>query len=124
MEGVPDPTTDPTSQSNFTHYKQNLGYSYANPYPSNAAANAGYQFTNKMNAGFALMADLNPGTGPGKNSRNHEGRGQNVLYADTHVAWQWGTKCGMNGDEIYNNQAGVVQGSPIGPSDSVLLPVD
>ena len=60
-----------------------------------AAVSAGYQYTNKMNPAFALAADLNPGTGAGQNSRNHERRGQNVLYADYHVEWKFTSLCGV-----------------------------
>ncbi len=123
IENTPDPTTDPLSRSNFTDFKKNLGYSYANPYPSKAAADAGYVLKNKMNPGLAVAADLNPGT-PGKNSKNHEGRGQNVLFADNHVEWTLGPKCGVSQDDIYSNKAGTVIGSPVDATDSVLLPVD
>jgi prepilin-type N-terminal cleavage/methylation domain-containing protein len=124
FESTPDPASDPSSRSNFTDYKKNLAYSYANPYPSSAAVSAGYLLTNKIHPTFVLAADLNPGTGAGKNSRNHEGRGQNVLFADNHVDWETKTNCGMNGDEIYTNKSGAVQASPIDATDSVLLPVD
>jgi prepilin-type processing-associated H-X9-DG protein len=93
------------------------------PYPNQAAADKGYILKTKMNPGFAVAADLNPGVA-GKNSRNHEGRGQNVLYADNHVEWTDTPKCGLNQDDIYSNKAGVVQASPVDPTDSVLLPVD
>jgi prepilin-type N-terminal cleavage/methylation domain-containing protein len=118
----PDPVSNPLTQSNFTDYKKNLGYSYANPYPSASAG--GFRLTNKINAGFAVAADLNPGTGPGKNSRNHEGRGQNVLYADDHVTWQTTTDVGENKDEIYVNKSNAIWASPLDASDSVLLPTD
>jgi prepilin-type N-terminal cleavage/methylation domain-containing protein/prepilin-type processing-associated H-X9-DG protein len=123
LETQPDPTTDPMSRSNFTDYKKNLAYSYAVPYPNQAAVDKGYILKTKMNPGFAVAADLNPGVA-GKNSRNHEGRGQNVLYADNHVEWTDTPKCGLNQDDIYSNKAGVVQASPVDPTDSVLLPVD
>jgi prepilin-type N-terminal cleavage/methylation domain-containing protein len=122
LEGVPDPAGDASNRSNFTDWKKNLGYSYANPYPNAAAVSAGFRLTNKINSAFALAADLNPGV-PG-NSRNHEKRGQNVLYADMHVDWQTTTKCGMNGDDIYTNKAGAFMASPVDGTDSVLLPTD
>ncbi len=121
---TPEPAPDTSIRSNFTNVDKNLSYSYANPYPSKAAAAAGYRLNNRMNQGFAMAADLNPGTGPGKNSRNHEGHGQNVLYADSHVEWKKVTTCGINNDDIYTNKAGVVQASPVDADDSVLLPVD
>ncbi len=123
LDDVPDPVPDFAVRSNFTDYKRNLGYSYADPYPSAAAATAGYALKASMPAAFAIAADLNPGVA-GKNSRNHEGRGQNVMYADMHVDWTTTTRCGMNGDDIYTNQAGAFGASPVGPTDSVLLPTD
>lgn len=124
IDTVPDPVAAPMNRSNFTDYLKNLAYSYANPYPSRAGVDAGYQLTNKISSSFALAADLNPGTGAGKNSRNHEGRGQNVLFADNHVEFQRTPACGVNGDDIYTNKAGAVEASPLDPGDSVLLPVD
>lgn len=124
VEAVPDPAADVLSRSNFTNVETNLSYSYANPYPDAAATAGGFRLTNVINAGYALAADKNPGTGAGKNSRNHEGRGQNVLYADYHVTWERGTDVGVNRDDIYTNRHGVVLGSPVDGSDSVLLPPD
>jgi prepilin-type N-terminal cleavage/methylation domain-containing protein/prepilin-type processing-associated H-X9-DG protein len=123
VEIKPDPATDPLSRSNFTDYQKNLGYSYANPYPTQAVADAGYVLKSKMNPAMAIAADLNPNA-PGKNSKNHEGRGQNVLYADGHAVWTDTPKCGVNDDDIYSNKAGAVSASPVDATDSVLLPVD
>ncbi len=80
-----------------------------------------------MNPAFVLAADLNPGTGAGQNSRNHERRGQNVLYADYHVEWKFTSLCGVRigtPDDIYINRAGAILASPIDASDSLLLPTD
>lgn len=118
----PDRAPDLANRSNFTDYKKNLGYSFANPYPSAAAASAGYSFTSHMRGAFALAADMNPGTGGTENSENHEERGQNVLYADGHVQWEDGTRVGIDQDNIFVNRRGVVVGSPVDPNDSVLLP--
>lgn len=122
VESSPDPAPDPLSRSNFTDIKKNLSYSYANPYPDAAAVAKGYKLTSKINPAFVIAADLNPGTGPGKNSRTHEGRGQNVLFADIHVEWETTTQCGINKDDIYTNKAGAVEASPLDETDSVLLP--
>jgi prepilin-type N-terminal cleavage/methylation domain-containing protein/prepilin-type processing-associated H-X9-DG protein len=91
-------------RSNFTagHF---LSYSYASPF-SNAPD---YKMNDTRPADFALMADKNPGTagviGPTfdasafelakANSANHQKAGQNVLYADGHVAFQTTPYCGF-----------------------------
>jgi prepilin-type N-terminal cleavage/methylation domain-containing protein len=122
VEYEPDPAADPLARSNFTDYKKNLAYSFANPYPDAPAASKGYKLVSKMNPAFALAADANPGEGPGKNSRNHERRGQNVLFADMHVDWLRTPKCGIAGDDIYANKNNGTMASPIDATDSVLLP--
>jgi prepilin-type N-terminal cleavage/methylation domain-containing protein/prepilin-type processing-associated H-X9-DG protein len=118
----PDNATDFASRSNFTDYKKNLGYSFANPYPDDAGVKAEYKLTSHLNPGFAVAADLNSGEGGNANSDNHEDRGQNVLYADGHVTWQTSPLCGLNNDNIYVNKNNTVWASPIDASDSVLLP--
>src|SRR5580765_3562228 len=76
----PDNESRLPNHANFTDYRHNLGYSYANPYPSDAVRQAGYELNSHMDASMPIMADLNPGTGGNNNSTNHEERGQNVLY--------------------------------------------
>jgi prepilin-type N-terminal cleavage/methylation domain-containing protein/prepilin-type processing-associated H-X9-DG protein len=128
------------TRSNFTNYVANLGYSYANPYPSTAASKKDYRLTDRLSSQFAIMADLNPGPKGYEgnlnsvtpqsasseqeeiNSKNHEGDGQNVLYADGHVAWCNTVFVGMNGDNIYTTQDGQIEASPATTGDSVLLP--
>jgi type II secretory pathway pseudopilin PulG len=139
---VPDRLAGP-GRSNFTDYRKNLGYSFANPYPSSAAVQAGYQFKNVHGPDFALASDINPGTNPvtgsdvtsvttssGANaisralSRNHERDGMNVLYSDGRVEWQRTPFCGPRGDNIFVNRAGAIEGSPVDRDDDVLLPVE
>ncbi|MDB5172134.1 MAG: putative major pilin subunit [Phycisphaerales bacterium] len=118
----PDPATAPGSRSNFTNFRKNLAYSYANPYPDTAVAEGGYDLSSHMTAAFPIAADINPGTGGTENSTNHEERGQNVLYADGHVSWEHGPLVGINGDNIYTARNGAVAASPADVSDAVLLP--
>jgi prepilin-type N-terminal cleavage/methylation domain-containing protein len=133
-----------TGRSNFTAYKKNLAYSFANPYPSPAAATASYRLSNKLTADFALAADMNPGvdihsnvflatsTSPKAqlqqaNSDNHEKDGQNVLFGDYHVAWNTTPTCGIQHDNIYTSKSAIspnVNTSPADATDSVLLPDD
>jgi prepilin-type N-terminal cleavage/methylation domain-containing protein len=137
-------SADLTGRSNFTHAKLNLAYSFANPYPNDAAVAAGYTLSSKMGAEFALAADMNPGVDyrsnvfsatptaskavlETANSDNHEKDGQNVLYGDDHVDWTKTPLCGMQHDNIYTSQSATtptVNASPAGPTDSVLLPDD
>jgi prepilin-type N-terminal cleavage/methylation domain-containing protein/prepilin-type processing-associated H-X9-DG protein len=137
----PEPA-DPQTGSNFTDYHKNLGYSFANPYPSAEVAAAGYKWTALRSAEFALAADLNPGvlgyqsdvlavtpTSPRKVmkkalSANHEHDGQNVLFGDGHVAWTQTPFVGAQQDNIYTTQNGQIDGSPASKNDSVLLPTD
>lgn len=118
----PDPARNAADRSNFTDYRHNLGYSYANPYPDAAAESAGYRLTGRLSAATPVVADLNPGTGGNDNSLNHEGRGQNVLFADGHVDWTQSPLVGISGDNIYTNKRGVVNASPVDGTDSILLP--
>jgi prepilin-type N-terminal cleavage/methylation domain-containing protein/prepilin-type processing-associated H-X9-DG protein len=122
----PDRAPNLATRSNFTDYRKNLGYSYANPYPNAAAVVAGYRLTARMNPAFAVAADLNSGridakTGESENSKSHEDGGQNVLFADGHVDWKRVTNVGVDKDDIYRSRDGSL-GSPTSPVDSVLLP--
>lgn len=119
---APDNAATVDQRSNFTDYRQNLGYSYANPYPNAMAVSAGYYLTSSMRPATPIMADLNPGTGGTANSTNHEGRGQNVLYADGHVNWETTPLVGINQDNIYTNQQGAINASPMSATDTILLP--
>ena len=127
-------------QSNFSDYRKNLSYSFANPYPDDAAIGAKYTLnTTVLGPTFATAADLNPGpvanpallaVTPASSSRqfraanspNHAGRGQNVLYGDGHVDWQDNPLAGVNRDNIYTNKNGQVMASPTDKDDSLLLP--
>jgi prepilin-type N-terminal cleavage/methylation domain-containing protein/prepilin-type processing-associated H-X9-DG protein len=133
---------NPMTRGNFTDYRKNLGYSFANPYPDAAALAGGYKLTGKTSASFAVAADLNPGmTRRGydarmavagaawsqmklANSGNHEKGGQNVLYGDGHVDWKDNALVGVSGDNIYTNHMSQIEASPLTKDDSVLLPAE
>ena len=133
---------------------QYLTYSYINPYPTPQALKQGFKLNYTLTSDFAIAADINPGP-PGvvavtpssprrqmatANSGNHNGDGQNVLYADGHVEFQNTPFCGMlrgtapapvYRDNIYTCGAGfgagapgvAVKGPPADGLDSILLPV-
>ena len=105
-----------------------------------------------MKSEFAVAADLNPGkrdtqqdvtlptdhAAPASamrraNSSNHARRGQNVLYADGHVAWADHPFVGCQRDNVYTVSgsedgsaptSATIVGSPRWRGDSVLLPVE
>jgi prepilin-type N-terminal cleavage/methylation domain-containing protein/prepilin-type processing-associated H-X9-DG protein len=95
-----------------------LSYSYIVPFPSLTARNAGFKLNFTLSSDFAISADINPGLQPNTgtqqdnvnppggtnatrsemqkaNSNNHNGDGQNVLYADGHVEFQSTPFAGM-----------------------------
>jgi prepilin-type processing-associated H-X9-DG protein len=140
--------------SNFPS-RRYLSYSYINPYPTPAVVAKGFKLDYTLTSDFAIAADMNPGlpsvawVTPGSsrqqmakaNSRNHNGDGQNVLYADGHVEFQNTPFCGMDrprpagqsfrdniytfGDGFGGVAAGVgVKGPPADALDSILLPTD
>jgi prepilin-type N-terminal cleavage/methylation domain-containing protein len=156
--------------SNFTDVRQNLSYSYIVPFPSSAAMAKGFKLNTTLSSDFAVAADINPGTTGGNpgdnvvtapnatrsemanaNTNNHNGDGQQVLYADGHVDWSTTPYCGspreivgttteVPRDNIYtyniaDSLTGTGQQQPPGPNagssaqsvdqfDTILLPTD
>jgi prepilin-type N-terminal cleavage/methylation domain-containing protein/prepilin-type processing-associated H-X9-DG protein len=176
-QGERDTFESKTSQdrSNFTGQTgtvvPNLTYSYIVPFPSQVAMDAGFKLNYTLTSDFAIAADINPGNKPtgtagqqdnikgvdpksarkdmsDGNSNNHNGDGQNVLYADGHAEFQTspfagtiitgsGTGTGFNPtyrDNIYTpcgtrTQQGsdwnnTLAGGPIDAADTHLLPND
>jgi len=71
-------------------------------------------------AQIPLLADAPANPVAFGNSANHSGRGQNVLFADGHVAFATRRTTGLNeGDDIYLNQANIVAAG-VGAHDVVL----
>ena len=106
---------------------KSLSYSIQDPYASAGGVSNGFSYNDSMQADFALMADINPGTtndsgyqsNPltvnytdsgalqrGANSINHQKDGQNVLYADGHVDWSASVWAGSQNDNIYTSRYG------------------
>ena len=100
--------------------KNNVSYSYQNPYPMAIAQAAGFKLNNSITAEFAVMSDKNPGMTSGQdnvtavmstsssrdtrqgNSNNHDKDGQNVLYGDGHVEFQQNPFVGVQRDNIFS----------------------
>jgi len=128
------------NRCNWTSIQNNLSYSYSCPF-----GNA--KITNGIDAGFAIAADINPGTSSTNggdnvlsvntssssaqfrlgNSNNHGKDGQNVLYADGHVEFQTNPMCGLNHDNIYTSNSTTGTNfivTPFDTNDSFMLPTD
>lgn len=123
-----DPFDSPEGRhrSNFGS-PRHLSYSYASPF----SAAPGYILNDYLPADFALLADKNPGrsasgsdvTGPAyndppmamarANSNNHGRAGQNVLYADGHVAFQVTPYCGVGKGALRDNVYTALQQKPV-----------
>ena len=78
----------------------------APPTPANIAAvniSYGYDSTHTTThpADVAIAADNSTG-GAGKNSTNHNGDGQNILFIGQNVKWETKTIVGHSGDDIYD----------------------
>lgn len=114
-----------TNWNGVAGLKQNLSYSYQNPFGDTGAISAGFKMRTSMTAEFALVADINPGitvnnppaglTGGvagvivtdaasrirASNSGNHDQDGQNVLFADGHVEFVNSPFVGVQKDNIF-----------------------
>jgi len=130
--------------------KKHLSYSYRNLYSDDAAAKPSSSLKDTLppESEVAVAADMNPGTFGScnvlavtstssakdmrqANSRNHDGDGQNVLFADGHVEFVPNPFAGVNRDMIYARRAGPtgwassdIRNSPFDMNDSVLLPAE
>jgi len=132
--------------------KNNLSYSYQNPYPDTSAVSAGFKLNTSITAEFAVASDMNPGVGgqnsnvlnvistsstsqmKSGNSTNHDQDGQNVLYGDGHVEFQQNPFCGVardmifarksniSGTDVFSSSPSPLGKSPANADDSVLLP--
>jgi len=112
----------PTERSNFSDqkpYSWSVSYCFANQYPplSNVdyPEEAKFRHSPTAPAENAIAADRNDGVDRWRNlnpnapksdmemmnSRNHGGKGQNVLFNDGHVAWCDNPFVGYNRDNIY-----------------------
>ena len=149
-----------------------MSYSYIVPFPTSAASAAGFKLNFTLTSDFAMAADTNPGNTGGTpvdnvsgvtynsprigtgsaagmnqaNSNNHNGDGQNVLYADGHAEFATTPYAGMtlsaggtnsfrdniytagpapaSGATTFNPTGGSITSGPTHEKDSILLPTD
>jgi prepilin-type N-terminal cleavage/methylation domain-containing protein/prepilin-type processing-associated H-X9-DG protein len=123
------------NRCNFSILQQNLSYSYSDPFGPNI------KMTTGMDPGFAVAADINPGTSSSVlgadnvlavstssssqqqmmgNSNNHAKAGMNILFADGHVEFDANCLQGLNHDNIYTyNQPNFVPATVLFPMTSV-----
>jgi prepilin-type N-terminal cleavage/methylation domain-containing protein len=131
------PGSTALNQINFTNISANLSYSIQNPYADSNAQGSGFSWEyGKIDPGFAMAADINPGTNSAGstacnviavtsssssqdvmqgNSLNHQQTGQNVLYGDNSVQFQNTPFVGIDYDNIYTRGGpsfGLAAGAP------------
>ncbi|MDB5295031.1 MAG: hypothetical protein JWO31_1014, partial [Phycisphaerales bacterium] len=102
---------DVAAHANWPGGPRHLSYSYSNPYPTPAAAAAGWKFDTTLGPDYPIAADMNYGDNPNggptrvrfdadrksmasANSANHWFDGQQVAYVDAHVEWNSTAFCG------------------------------
>jgi hypothetical protein len=75
----------------------------------------------RLRSNFALMSDSPCPENPDRQTRNHDGRGQNVLFEDGHVAYLNAPLAEGSHDHLFLNEEGDVAPG-IHPNDSVIVP--
>jgi len=91
-------------------YGYNLGYTHNDVY---------YPTKNRYREHFAILADAPNLDSPTRQSANHGGRGQNVLFEDGHVRFLTTTKPLGADDDIFANDEGIMAAG-LHANDSVL----
>lgn len=76
---------------------------------------------NRLRQYFALLADAPSLHLPGRQSGNHGGRGQNVLFEDQHVEFLPSPRNELIGDDLFRNRYGYVEAG-LDEGDSVVVP--
>lgn len=109
------------TDAEFEHYSPILSMSYAYSLGYRDDAGVYHGPGDKLQAAWSqtpIMADRPPAEGVLVNSMNHDGRGQNVLFADGHVHFL-PQRTFAAGDDIYLNRQGKIAAG-LGASDTVL----
>ncbi len=76
---------------------------------------------NRQRESFALLADAPSLHLPARQSSNHAGRGQNVLFEDLHVQFLRSPRCDALGDDVFRNRYGFMDAGS-DEEDSVVAP--
>ncbi len=88
--------------------QQQMGGDYA--YSLGSFADGRYHTPrNGLQECLALLADSPSLHLPGRQSGNHAGRGQSVLFGDLHVGFLPTPECEPQGDHLYRNRLGFVE---------------
>ena len=100
--------------------QRNLGGSYG--YTLGNIGRQGYVTPrNRVRPYFALLADAPSLHLAGRQSGNHGGRGQNVLFEDLHVEFLQSPRNEALGDDLFRNRYGYVEAG-LDEGDSVVVP--
>lgn len=100
--------------------QRNMGGDYA--YTLGNISNGSYRTPrNLLRTDFALLADAPSLHLPGRQSGNHAGRGQNVLFGDLHIEFLASPQSEPLGDDLFRNRHGYVEAG-LDEHDSVLAP--
>lgn len=100
----------------YDRFQDRSQISYSVVYPWSGSSRAPW-WRNTADSNMVVASDMAPfkdasgykdpaiGTGKLANSENHEGAGQNISYADGHVAWERTPKAGPVNDNIFTLKA-------------------
>jgi anti-sigma factor RsiW len=99
LDKATGPTLDKYRKTMGGSYGYNLGYLKDGELKPPA---------NEHRSHFALLADAPSDDQPNRRTANHEGRGQNVLYEDGHVAFLTTLPLPRSADDPFHNRHGAV----------------
>lgn len=111
--------TAPASQLAALRSSMGGTYGYSLGYADEEGAY--HSIKNQGRSHFALVADVPSPDQPARQSLNHAGRGQNVLFEDGQVRFTSSTRPDNTNDDIFVNDDGLVAAG-LGPDDAVIAP--